>query len=146
MSKSIVLRREKLSTQIVHKLLLELDPQFAQRLSKTVVLSEYAKKLSVHAYFVLAKSQDEYLGICAYYINNVSREYFIPYICIGILHRNVGVAKSIMKVICDDADLHHYKISLEVRKDNIGAINLYHKYGFIETSVGDHKISMTRNC
>jgi ribosomal protein S18 acetylase RimI-like enzyme len=144
MSKSIQLRREKLSPHIVHKLLLELDPQFAERLSKTVVLSEYAKKLSEHAYFVSAQSQEGYLGICAYYINNVSREYFIPYICIGVSHRNVGVAGSIMKTICEDADLHHYKISLEVRNDNIGAINLYHKYGFVEVSVGNIKTSMAR--
>lgn len=144
MSKSIQIQREKLTTQIVNKLLLELDPQFAERLSKTVILSEYAQKLSDHACFVSARINDEYVGICAYYINDTSREYYIPYICIDVLHRNLGVAGRLLEVICEDADLCSYKISLEVRNDNIGAINLYHKYGFVEVSVGNIKTSMAR--
>ena len=144
MSKFIQIQIEHISMSLVHKLLLELDPKFAERLSQTLVLEEYAKKLSQYAYFVTAKIDGEYVGVCAFYINEVKQEYFIPYICVSSTCRKMGIAGKIFETICQEADSNNYNVALEVRNDNSGAIHLYQKFGFIENSVGEEKTRMTR--
>lgn len=144
MSKFIQIQIEQISMSLVHKLLLELDPKFAERLSQTLVLEEYAKKLSEYAYFVTAKIDGKYVGVCAFYINEVKREYFLPYLCVSSTCRNMGIAGKIFETICQKADSNNYNVALEVRNDNSGAIHLYHKFGFIENSVGETKTTMTR--
>lgn len=144
MNKAVQIQKERLSYQTVKKLLLELDPQFAKRLSETLVLEEYAKKLSDFAYFFSAKIGEEYVGICAFYINEIKQEYFLPYLCVSSSYRNMGVAGKIFETICQEADKIDFNVSLEVRNDNTGAIHLYHKFGFLNTSVGEEKTSMTR--
>ena len=144
MSKSIQIQREELSTQIVNKLLWELDSQFAERISQSVIIEDYAKKLSENASFISAKYDDNYIGVCAFYINDVNREYYIPYVCISTSYRNMGIASKMFDEICKNADSNKFDISLEVRNDNVNAMNLYRKYGFIEVCTSESKTFMTR--
>ena len=44
--------------------------------------------------------------------------------------RNEGIAGKIMSVVIDNYSDRNVKFMLEVRKDNLPAINLYKKFGF----------------
>lgn len=135
---------ERLSSDIVSNLINTLDESFACRLRQVVNIDDYSVKLSNNATFVVAKYKDEYVGVIAYYYNEVEKEFYIPYVCVKSSCRKLGIADLMMNKICFEADNLNFNISLEVRNDNLSAINLYKKYGFESVVVNDAKSKMIR--
>ncbi|MFA6832516.1 MAG: N-acetyltransferase [Bacteroidaceae bacterium] len=137
--------REDLMYSDILRLLECLDVDFARRLSEQLDLHEYSKKLEVYAEFVTARCEDNSIvGLIAYYTNNISHEYYIPYVCVCANHRRMGIADALLSEFCRIADDNGMVVSLEVRVDNKGAINLYRKYGFNIVVSNDVKHLMKR--
>ncbi len=123
-------------------MLCTLDPMFAKRLEETVNIEDYSRKLSEHANFEIAEFDSSIIGIVAFYENE--SELYIPYVCVSISKRGMGVADILLNNICHYADMKNKPISLEVRTSNIGAIRLYRKFSFDTTCDSDIKCHMTR--
>ncbi len=70
------------------------------------------------------------------HINDIYDRYEINNIYVLPEHRNKKVASQLMdKIIKEAEENQKINITLEVRKDNISAINLYKKYGFVEKAL-----------
>ena len=82
-------------------------------------------------------TSNPYLKILGYYINDelvgtlvyedIYNRFEIDYIVVDCKYRCKGIATNLLKYIIN---LNPDNITLEVREDNIGAINLYKKNGF----------------
>lgn len=144
MSNCVKITKEVLDADSVLDLLWTLDSIFAEGLQQTVDLNEYSKKLSKYANFIAAKKDEEYIGLIAYYINEKDRFLFVPYVCVKTGFRKLGIADNLMEYLIQEADRKSFKILLEVRNNNVSAIRLYEKYGFIVMHKGLLKSSMTR--
>ena len=85
----------------------------------------------------VGNTSNPYLKIKGYYINNkivgvlVYEDIYdrleVDYIVVDSQYRGKGIAKKLLESIID---LNKENITLEVREDNIPAINLYKKMGF----------------
>ena len=54
-------------------------------------------------------------------------------------YRNKGIASILLEYMIELGKKKHISnITLEVREDNIGAINLYKKYGFVEKAIREN--------
>ena len=70
--------------------------------------------------------------------HNILGEVYITNIAVFTKYRRMGIAETLIKnLICVSTSENADFITLEVRKSNIGAINLYTKMGFKE--VGERK-------
>lgn len=70
------------------------------------------------------------------HINDIYDRYEINNIYVLEKCRNKGIASKLMEnVIASGKNSKIINITLEVREDNIKAINLYKKYGFIEKAI-----------
>lgn len=70
------------------------------------------------------------------HINDIYDRYEINNIYVLKEHRNKQIASQLMNKIIQEAKVQKkINITLEVRKDNIAAINLYKKHGFVEKAV-----------
>jgi len=82
-------------------------------------------------------TSNPYLKMLGYYINNelvgtlvyedIYNRFEIDYIVVDCKYRCKGIASNLLKYIIN---LNPDNITLEVREDNIAAINLYKKNGF----------------
>ena len=73
------------------------------------------------------------LGVVIYSVIYERAE--INFICVKKEYRNKKIGSVLMQNTVEKTKLANCKnISLEVRKDNISAINLYKKFGFVEVS------------
>ncbi len=70
------------------------------------------------------------------HINDIYDRYEINNIYVLEKYRQRGIASKLMEqVIADGKSKYITNITLEVRKDNFAAINLYKKYGFLEKGI-----------
>ena len=139
----IKVTRKHLEQPRVYELLTTLDPSFTKRLERLVDIEDYSRKLSNHACFEIAENEDGLIGAIAFYENEQSL--FIPFVCVSIHSRRMGVADSLLKSICQYADTVGKPISLEVRSSNSNAINLYTKHSFNVVNKINNKLLMTRD-
>ena len=121
---------ERLQHLVVHDLISTLDEDLASRLRQSVELEEYSVKLSKHAEFVTACIDGSVVGVIAFYTNEQAAEIYVPYVCIGSMHRRKGIADRLMQLLIEHAQSKGYSISLEVLVCNTSAISLYKKFGF----------------
>ena len=122
-----------------------LKPQYLDSLTeleKTCFSVPWSRKLfendisNKNAYYVLAVLNGKVIGYCGLY--KVLDEADITNIAVHPEFRRQGLAGRILENIIKHCELNKIaKITLEVRKSNINAINLYTKKGFIV--VGERK-------
>ena len=122
-----------------------LKPQYLDSLTeleKTCFSVPWSRKLfendisNKNAYYVLAVFNGKVIGYCGLY--KVLDEADITNIAVHPEFRRQGLAGRILENIIKYCELNKIsKITLEVRKSNINAINLYTKKGFIV--VGERK-------
>ena len=88
------------------------------------------------AYYVLAVSNSKVIGYCGLY--KVLDEADITNIAVHPDYRGRGIAQTMLDNVVEHCKQNKIKkITLEVRKSNINAINLYNKNGF--KVVGERK-------
>lgn len=141
---NVVISRERLTPDAVYGLLLLLDPSFAKSLSEEVDIKPYSVKLAVHANFEVATVSGHWGGVIAFYENE--KELYIPYVCVSVANRRIGVADLLLDSLCRYADSLGKSVSLEVLTTNVAAIRLYEKHGFRIVKNGETKFYMTRVC
>ena len=70
------------------------------------------------------------------HINEIYDRYEINNICVLEEYRNKGIASHLMEnIIKLGKDTGIINITLEVRRNNVNAIKLYKKYGFVEKAI-----------
>lgn len=133
MSKSIEYRINTASPADIAEHLLCCDVEFIPRLSSRVDINDYAKKIASRAMRFEAWLDDSLIGLVAAYCNDQEKR--IAYITsVSVLkdYTGKGIAAKLIKQCIEHAqDTEMRQISLEVARDNVLAINLYEKNGFV---------------
>lgn len=114
------------------------DPHFVQTLSASVNLADYAKKLAESATLCEAWESEKLAGLVAIYLNRKPLA-FITNVSVLPELSGQGIATRLMEIAETEArNQAHVQIVLEVKKDNLAAIRLYHKLNFtIEEETAD---------
>lgn len=139
-----MITRKRLQPEDVKTLLDTLDASFASRLQERTDLMEYSRKLSTYATFELMELENNIVGAIAFYTNTETANLYVPYVCVHKAYRHRGIAEAMMADLCLYADSCRVDISLEVRKDNLGARRLYEKAGFQIIKDNGSKLYLTR--
>lgn len=86
------------------------------------------------AKYVTAKIDNQIIGYGGIWI--ILDEAHITNIAVHPEYRGIGVGDEIMEALIEICKIHHVSgMTLEVRKSNLRAQNLYRKYGFIEEGI-----------
>lgn len=118
------------------------DPPLSQNIPYT--LSDYAKKLSDFAWFILCVENDEIIGFTAYYLNQEDGFAYIPQIWVSDQHQRKGIGGSMLEMMKKKAPSFVNSIRLEVRKNNEKAYMFYKKSGFDPIKVEGNKLLMEK--
>lgn len=82
-----------------------------------------------YLFFIAIKKNNSLVGYLILY--EVLKQGFITNLGVSESFRNMGVASELLKLLINYSNINYFEfISLEVRKSNIPAINLYKKFGF----------------
>lgn len=120
------------------------DLMFSPRLSTKIDISEYSKKLSKFASWILCKDADEIVGYIAFYQNIETGVDYIPSICVLDSYRNYHIASRMMAYMIEKAPLEINEIKLECRQNNISALGFYKKNGFEVVEENEDKYLMKK--
>lgn len=96
-------------------------------------IDQYAKKLSESAFVVVMNKDEENVGLCCYYANDLkSFSGYIALIGIKNAFQGTGHGKELLDFICNECRKSHMKkLKLEVDMDNERAIAFYKRNGFM---------------
>ena len=108
--------------------------------------NNYFLKIDQSAEFIRYYYEESLAGFIACYCNNYeSKNAFITLVLIDKLYRGKGISKKIFSqlfTLLKEKDFT--SCSLEVRRDNVNALNLYKSLGFKRVeSTDSHSISMS---
>lgn len=108
-------------------------------------IAEYARKLSEFAYFATAREYNGRIcGLIGFYANTLPEAY-ISHVWVSSEMRGNGICGRLIQIIIDFCVSKKFKtISLEVRSNNLPAINAYKKTGFKIIATDDNKYKMTK--
>lgn len=133
MSKLVEYRLNKASEAEIAEHLWLCNADFVPPLSGRVEINDYAKKIVSKAMRFEAWSGDKLVGLVAVYCNDLEKR--IAYITnVSVLRESTGqgIAESLIKQCVERTKaLGMHQVSLEVSSDNIPAIGLYEKGGFV---------------
>lgn len=120
------------------------DAAFVPSLSGRVEITDYARKIASKAARFEAWSGGTLVGLVVAYCNDQEKR--IAYITsVSVLREwtGKGIAVNLMKQCIEHAETSGMRqISLEVANDNMPAIKLYEKSGFIVGKVSDAFVTM----
>ena len=103
---------------------------------------KYAKKLYTNASFVLARHNDNIVGIIAFYANNLPMGY-ITHVWVSKTYRRTGICNEMLNIIKCHCKNHKFvSIQLEVNNFNKPAILTYTKNGYKYVKIGPEKSLM----
>ena len=139
---------------VILDILREFDEVFTPSLSSTVGdIEAYADKLAEKAYFFVAKKKEEVVGIMAGYEgdqeNKEEKEAYISLLGIKskyqkTLSNGIIIGKLFQFSKEEGKKRGIKKVRIEVRNDNVHAIELYKKVGLkISSKASDHSVYMT---
>ncbi|MBM4144873.1 MAG: GNAT family N-acetyltransferase [Nitrospira sp.] len=147
MSEPVKYSLNKASEAAIIEHLRTCDADFVPLLSGRVEINDYAQKIASKATRFEAWSGDTLIGLVAAYCNN--QENRIAYITsVSVLREwmGKGVATCLMRQCIENARASGmWQISLEVAEDNMPAIVLYKKSGFVAGKENASFISMNLN-
>ena len=107
--------------------------------------TDFFLKIDENAAFLKHYCDGGLVGFVACYCNNYeSKKAFIPLVLINKLYRGKGISKKIFSQLFILLKEKNFKsCSLEVRRDNVNALNLYKSLGFKSIESTDlHSITM----
>jgi ribosomal protein S18 acetylase RimI-like enzyme len=133
MSESIEYGMSKASRAQLVRHLSHCDTDFVPPLSDRVEINDYAGKLSSKAMRFEAWSGDKLVGLVAAYCNDQERRIaFITSVSVLKEWKGRGIAENLVHQCIAHARVSGMRqISLEVASDNLPAIGLYEKSGFV---------------
>ncbi len=120
------------------------DERFIPRLSSRVDMLEYAQKLASLAVRLEAWESTELIGLLAVYCNDqVMRVAHITSVSVVPMRANNGVGSALIHhCIAYITGLKMYSITLDVAQQNVNAIKLYQRHGFVGAATNAHDTSM----
>jgi ribosomal protein S18 acetylase RimI-like enzyme len=123
------------------------DAEFVRDLTERGVdIAEYGKKIHTRAVRFEAWSDDVLVGLVAAYCNDLTKQMaYITSVSVLNQWQGKGIAAQLIRRSIEHAESLGMKgISLEVAGDNMPAIGLYEKYGFVleENEIGDSFLKM----
>jgi ribosomal protein S18 acetylase RimI-like enzyme len=144
MSKSVKYRLNKASEAEIAEHLLRCDADFVPPLSGRVEITDYAKKIASKAARFEAWSDDRLVGLVAVYCNDLEKRIaYITSVSVSRESMGRGIGESMMRqCIARVKALGMHQISLEVASDNMPAIGLYEKSGFVAGRTKDPFVTM----
>jgi ribosomal protein S18 acetylase RimI-like enzyme len=144
MSGTIEYLLNKASEEEIAEHLLRCDVGFVPPLSGRVEINDYAKKIASKATRFEAWSDNTLVGLVAAYCND--QEKHIAYITsVSVLHEwmSKGISARLMSQCIKHANVSGMRqINLEVASNNMPAIRLYEKKGFVTDKENLQFISM----
>ena len=123
-----------INTEQIYNFLVDNDNAFNPAFSTNVDLKKYSEKLYNNAKIYEAWDEDSLVGLLTVYINTLEKKAFIPYICV----KRSGLGTSLFSFFLSDL-CNCNCVELEVRKNNLKAIDFYKKMGFVMVSENNEK-------
>lgn len=144
MSKSIEYRINTASPADIAEHLLCCDVDFLPRLSSRVDINDYAKKIASRAMRFEAWLDNSLIGLVAAYCNDQEKRIaYITSVSVLKAYTGKGIAAKLIKQCIEHAQVTEMRqISLEVARDNVPAINLYEKNGFVANKANAPYVTM----
>lgn len=123
----------ELSKQEIDQILDSCAPDFPYSIGSTLTNREYInEKLYKNAHWVLSYDhRNSLMGFIAYYINTSFQFLYIPYVWVNQNDRGRHCGTNMIQVLKRQIQETIREIRLEVRKDNVTAIDFYLRNGFI---------------
>jgi hypothetical protein len=147
MSESIKYGLNKASAAQIVWHLSQCDDGFVPPLSHRVEINDYAEKIVSKTTRFEAWSGDKLVGLLAVYCNDLERCIaFITSVSVLNECKGGGIALDLMqRCIAHVKVLGMRQISLEVARDNLPAIGLYVKSGFVTDGMNSSVVAMNLN-
>ena len=126
--------------------LVKCNDNFIPKLTDKVDIAAYSKKIAENSVTFEAWLKDELIGLIAAYFNDSKNHVgFITNVSTVKEYSGKGIASRLMKSCIKYAGEHQFnEIALEVFNKNVGAIQLYKKFGFHNSSTKDDLIIMKK--
>lgn len=121
------------------------DSFFLPKLSDRVALPDYARKLFKNSITFEAWAGSELAGLLAAYFNDfANRAGFITNVSVIPNWMGYGIASKLIGSCINFAKENAFiKIGIEVNANNLQAVHLYQKFGFLLTQQKNENIMMT---
>lgn len=134
----------RLNEKEVYYLLQYFDDSSDIPLHSGLEFTEYSKKLSMHAYFVLAYNAGELIGFIAYYLNDEGKFVYVPQIVVHRHGRHKGCGHAMIETLVQCRSSNYKFILLEVLFNNINARSFYEREGFQEEEMRKDRILLKK--
>lgn len=87
-----------------------------------------------YIFFAAKDTNNNIIGYIGLY--HILKQGYITNIAVSKKHRGIGVGSELLKTLIDHSVKNHFLfLSLEVRKSNLPAINLYKKFDFLNMGI-----------
>lgn len=132
------------SEKEIYSHLKECNDYFRPQLDKRVDIEEYSTKLFGKSVTFEAWEGNILIGLVAAYFNDtIKHSGYITTVSLINRYTGSGIASELMDICIKYAKQNYFReINLEVHKENTKAINLYHKFGFLDYGNKDDFILM----
>lgn len=130
---------------LINNIIIECDNAFTEPVSKRDIYCELLQKIHEKGIFIFAHC-DVPMGYCAFYANDCdTKNAFISLIAVKPECQHMHIGKRLLETCFDIAKGQGMKsCSLEVKKDNLRAINFYEKNGFEFLSERENSFLMNK--
>ncbi len=120
------------------------DASFIPPLSDRVEIEEYARRIGLRAERFEAWAGGILVGLVAVYLSDEDRRCaFVTNVSVDRGHQRLGIASTLVAMCIEHAARDGLeKIELEVDGENIAALDLYARIGFIESQVRGRTLVM----
>ncbi len=121
-------------------MLLEPDERETTSEEQQNIITSFSK--SSHRFMSIAE-QDDIVGFCVLIGNKNARNCHVASLVIGVskIHWGQGIGSALVKQALKQASRAGIRrVELTVRKDNVPAIALYEKFGFVKEGVRTHSL------
>jgi RimJ/RimL family protein N-acetyltransferase len=96
--------------------------------------------------FMFVAEQDSIIGFCVLVGNQYKRTSHVASLVVGVckIHWGQGIGSALLKQALQQATVASIsRIELSVREDNVSAIALYEKFGFVKEGVRTHSLQIS---
>lgn len=121
---------------------------FVPPLYSYVNIEEYGKKIFDNAVTFEVWNVGKLVGlIAAYYNDRETKIGYITSVSILELYNGLGIASKLLNQAIDYGRINGFsKVGIEVEPDNIKALRLYEKHGFVAAGIGERGTKIKMFC
>lgn len=138
-----MLIKEIKEQNIIYKLLIEFQDSFYTSLGNEEDIKRYAEKLFYNAFVYVCEESDRNVGLLVFYANRGEVSYLTSIVVKTDMQGN-GIGETLLKFFIEYSINHSFrKMRLEVKENNLKAVQFYKKHGFVlERKAGYESIYM----